>query len=168
MILRGYNVLSVYYMGKFMLPQSFIDGFWEKVKITPGCWEWTASKNQAGRGIYNPRRAKKLGISPLAYRVSWRIHYGELPEGLWVLHTCDNPTCVNPQHLFLGTSKDNTLDMLKKDRSGKSKLTPVQVLSIRSDERPRRVIAKEYGITLNMVKKIKSQHSWSWLHDPVR
>lgn len=151
-----------------MLPQSFIDGFWEKVKITPGCWEWLASKNQARRGIYNPRGAKKLGVSSLAYRVSWIIHYGELPEGSQVLHSCDNPTCVNPQHLFLGTSKDNTLDMLKKGRGGKSKLTSVQVISIRSDERPRRVIAKEYGITLNMVQKIKAKHSWSWLHDPIQ
>ena len=139
--------------------------FWGKVRITPGCWEWTAARNQAGRGILNPRLCRKNGLSPLAYRISWLIHFGPIPSGLHVLHSCDNPGCVNPNHLFLGSPLDNTLDMMRKRRGGKSKLSEDQVRMIRGDQRPRRVIAKEYGVSLNQVQKIKSGYSWSWIDE---
>lgn len=139
--------------------------FWSKVDVKgeDDCWEWTAARNQRGRPVFQPRTCQKLGISYSAYRISWILFKGEIPEGQWVLHTCDNPACINPKHLFLGTAKQNTRDMFGKGRSGKSKLVPSQVLKIRDDPRPRRIIAKEYGVTLNMVQKIKSGHSWRHL-----
>lgn len=142
-----------------------LKAFWDKVDVKGplDCWNWKASKSLRGRPVFNPSGCQKLGISYLSYRVSWVIHYGLVPPGMCVLHSCDNPLCCNPEHLFLGTSLDNTIDMLKKGRGGKAKLNELQVMNIRKDERPRREIASEYGITLNMIQKIKSRHSWRHL-----
>lgn len=74
------------------------------------CWEWKGSKSKDGYGKF-----VALG-NQLAHRVSWIIHNGEIPKGLQVLHECDNPPCVNPKHLFLGTNHDNVLDKVKKGR----------------------------------------------------
>ena len=95
--------------------------FWAKVEIIPfhGCWEWTASQNRLGYGlIHEKRRMLK------AHRVSWELHYGKvIPAGLFVCHHCDNPGCVNPSHLFLGTNTDNLRDMSAKGRSRGQKVT---------------------------------------------
>lgn len=85
--------------------------FWDKVDKSGGenaCWNWTAAKLPHGYG--------KLQ-SMLSHRASWKIHFGEIPSGLLVCHKCDNPSCVNPNHLFLGTHKQNTQDMVKKGRA---------------------------------------------------
>ena len=85
--------------------------FWAKVCKTNGCWTWTASKNPHGYG-----QIRLSGKLTLAHRVSWTIHNGVIPEGLFVLHICDNPPCVRPDHLFLGTQKDNIRDAVAKKR----------------------------------------------------
>ena len=95
--------------------------FWEKVDkngpihptLTTPCWIWTAFCNADGYGVFGTG-AKTL-ISP--HRFSWELHFGPIPDGLWVLHKCDNPPCVNPSHLFLGTQLDNIQDMLSKGRA---------------------------------------------------
>ena len=78
-----------------------------------GCWNWTESTapNGYGRMSYN-------GTTDYAHRLSWNAHFGVIPDGLHVLHRCDNPTCVNPEHLFLGTHQDNMDDMMRKGRRG--------------------------------------------------
>ena len=76
-----------------------------------GCWIWTASLKKRNYGSFSSGK-KNL----IAHRASWLLHYGEIPEGLRVLHRCDNPPCVNPQHLFIGTNKDNTDDAVAKGR----------------------------------------------------
>ena len=87
--------------------------FWDKVAIAgpDDCWEWQASFHTTGYGQikYNRKKWK-------AHRISWILTNGEIPNTLCVLHKCDNPKCVNPNHLFLGTLKENTQDMLKKNR----------------------------------------------------
>ena len=77
-----------------------------------GCWEWT---NGAPGSYQNFRVGSKVMG---AHRASYTIFHGEIPDGMMVCHTCDNPRCVNPEHLFLGASKDNTQDMMKKERDG--------------------------------------------------
>ena len=77
------------------------------------CWTWTRATNKAGYG----KIGSGEGAGTLAtHRVSWELTNGPVPDGLFVLHRCDNPPCCNPAHLFLGTSRDNTLDMIAKGR----------------------------------------------------
>lgn len=91
--------------------------YWSKVaKVDSGCWEWTAQTNNKGYGMV---RVRYLGFKEkqLAHRISYLFHKGEIPKGLYVLHTCDNPKCVNPDHLFVGDDKDNVHDMWNKGRA---------------------------------------------------
>ena len=85
--------------------------FFDKVKITDSCWEWTAAKTKKGYGSFWPN---KNFIQ--AHRYSYEYFKGKIPKSLFVLHSCDNPPCVNPDHLFLGTQKDNVKDAIIKNR----------------------------------------------------
>lgn len=89
--------------------------FWDKVKKSRGCWEWAACKDSWGYGLIlvNGRCTK-------AHRFSWTMKNGSIPAGLCVLHKCDNPACVRPSHLWLGTVADNNRDRDKKGRGGYS------------------------------------------------
>lgn len=90
-----------------------MDRFAEKYRVNAqtGCWEWTAERNRKGYGIFW-RNASMTG----AHRASYELHVGPIPDGLHVLHRCDNPPCVNPAHLFLGTNQDNVDDRQRKGR----------------------------------------------------
>jgi hypothetical protein len=133
-----------------------------------GCYLWLgvpSGNNGYGRISYNGRRY-------LAHRLSWILHRGEIPPGLRVLHRCDTPACVNPAHLFLGTQADNVRDSAQKGRhrdlSGEdhplSKLTESDVRAIFSDPRLQSVIAKDYGISLNTIDRIKHRRGWRHLN----
>lgn len=93
----------------------FLKRFWSKVNKTKSCWEWIACVNEAGYGMIGTT-GKKIDR---AHRVSYRIHFGEIPERMFVCHKCDNPRCVNPEHLFIGTNQDNVNDMILKKRNSK-------------------------------------------------
>lgn len=88
--------------------------FWEKVRKSDGCWEWTGSRNAAGYGKLSEGAAGSPRLR--AHRVSWELANGPVPAGLWVLHRCDNPPCVRPDHLWLGTRLDNMQDCARKGR----------------------------------------------------
>jgi len=100
-----------------MFDQKTIDRFWNKVDRTSNpncCWEWTANKLKQRYGRFSIGKKHIL-----AHRFSYELHYGKIPDGLDVLHTCDNPPCVNPNHLYLGTQQDNANDMVAKNRQAK-------------------------------------------------
>jgi hypothetical protein len=94
--------------------------FWNKVNIPSlsDCWEWQGSKNKHGYGHFKYKRKTHR-----AHRISWTLIKGEIPEGMCVLHRCDNRLCVNPFHLFLGTNQDNMDDKMKKNRHHSSQKT---------------------------------------------
>lgn len=120
------------------LSASRIQRFWSKVDRSGDCWIWTACRHKQGygeMGVWVGGKVRTL----LAHRAAWALMKGEIPKGLLVLHRCDNPPCVNPSHLFLGTQRDNMRDCSAKGRAGKlrgsqignSKLTEEQVVEIR-------------------------------------
>ena len=93
--------------------------FWEKVDRSAGsgCWHWLAAQDRCGYGkFYIGTDGDGKDVMGYAHRVVWELVYGAIPEGAEVLHRCDNPLCVNPRHLFLGTQKDNVRDMIEKGR----------------------------------------------------
>lgn len=93
--------------------------FWKRVQKTDSCWIWTGTKLWNGYGSLSLGRARGFSIDQkhYAHRVSWLIHNGEIPDGIFVCHRCDNPICVRPDHLFLGTPLDNMRDMISKGRA---------------------------------------------------
>lgn len=105
------------------------DRLMERVVVSDsGCWIWQAGKTARGYGRLNVD-----GTTEAAHRFSYKIHKGEISKGLFVCHICDTPSCVNPNHLFLGTAQDNSLDMISKNRNSPTKkLTPDVVLQIRN------------------------------------
>ena len=135
--------------------------FEAKFRVTPGCWEWTAGFFTNGYGQFWFR--EKVISAHVASHI---IYLGEIPDGLWVLHRCDNRKCVNPDHFFLGTRIDNIEDMLAKGRNQmgeahyQAKLTKEDVLAIRNDSRPIRQIAAEYGVHHTSIGAIKNGKSW--------
>lgn len=86
--------------------------FWAKVEKTDACWHWTAAKDSKGYGIFQFQ-----GKPHKAHRVAYELTYGPIPAGLFVCHHCDNPSCVRPDHLFLGTVQDNNRDRDQKGRN---------------------------------------------------
>jgi hypothetical protein len=94
----------------------FSSRFWEKVSITPNCWEWSAGRNHKGYGVFQIGTAKKSNVK-LAHRISFALTYGDIPPSILVCHKCDNPACVRPDHLFAGNALVNTQDMIRKGRS---------------------------------------------------
>ena len=88
-----------------------VERFWEKVEKSDGCWLWTGAKITQRYGALNVD-----GVIDLAHRLMWKMAYGPIPDGLQVLHHCDNPPCVRPDHLFLGTQQHNVRDAIRKKR----------------------------------------------------
>lgn len=134
--------------------------FLAKVRKTETCWEWRGATNSKGYG-----RCKIQQRMWLAHRWSWVLHKGAIPVGLLVLHHCDNRRCVNPEHLFLGTARDNTQDMIRKGRGKlgtghmnvRHWLPDATVLEIREKSRDGasiRQLAREYAMTEGAIRHV--------------
>lgn len=127
------------------------------------CWWWIGSTDGQG---YGQLASDIQGATPLkGHRVAWTLAYGEIPPEMFVCHRCDNPRCVRPSHLFLGTQKDNMNDCSKKDRV-RRKLTPDEAYAIRYMPGAYRDIARQFNISKSGVAAIKSGKSWKNLHSP--
>lgn len=134
-----------------------------------GCFEWTATRDHNGYGKF-----RLNGVIQTASRVSWKLFRGEIPTELSILHRCDNPTCVNPKHLFLGTTKDNLHDMARKGRrrgkgpkgeiNNHAKLTSREVIEMRSlfstGNFTHENLAKKYGVLSGQVYVIVTRRQW--------
>lgn len=130
-----------------------------------GCWVWRGGLEADGYG-----RFPDAGGWRRAHRVAWELYYGPIPEGLCVCHRCDNPACVRPDHLFLGTHRDNIRDRDSKgraaagSRNGRAKLTEPEVQSIREEVAAGRSmygIAKRRGLNPTTVQDLVSGKNWS-------
>lgn len=128
--------------------------FWRKVSRggPDDCWLWRGACNDDGYGLFWYDHT-----SWLAHRFSYILHYTNVADDLYVLHTCDNPACVNPTHLFLGTQHDNMLDMAKKKRHPRHKLSVQAVAEIRKRAaagETQSALAKEFGVCQQSVCQI--------------
>ena len=153
-------------------PRPLTDRFFEKINkrgpkqphMTTRCWVWTAATNGAGYGLIAITRTK----SHLAHRVAWELsRHQTIPRGKVVKHECDNPLCVRPSHLKMGSQQDNLCDMSARRRAYHKKLTPEQVQEIRSRYAAggigHRPLAEEYKVSRAMIRSILAGTSWKWL-----
>ena len=132
------------------------EAFMSRIMKTDKCWIWTAGKSAAGYGmlVINYKRT-------YAHRYAFELFRGPIPDGAVLMHSCDNPACVNPWHLTPGSQLENMKDAVSKRRvrhgegHHAAKLTTEQVEAIRVDTRPQRVIAAEYGVQQQCISKIK-------------
>lgn len=148
--------------------------FWEKVRRGRGCWEWTARRFKNGYGSIRSGDRQLL-----AHRIAWELTRGPIPSGLLICHHCDNPPCVRPSHLFLGTHQMNLDDCRRKGRAAKpdqttrasesngaAKLTASKVRRLR--ERYRRggvtqaALAREYKVSIPLIEKILGGRLWRY------
>ncbi len=157
--------------------------FWAKVQVTAdadGCWLWTArARYSRGYGAFSAQQGKQTG----AHRFMWELTQGPIPAGMFVLHHCDNPPCVRPDHLFLGTARDNAIDMARKRRTGRdahpeayshlngdgnpaARLTQTAVTEIRRRYAAggilQRELAEEYGVQQTTVSSVILRKNWTF------
>jgi len=144
-----------------------VDRFWAQVEVRgpDDCWLWQAGTQEPfGHGvIWDAEKKSMVG----AHRVSWLLHHGPVPRGKWILHTCDVPACVNPRHLYVGTSERNVRDCFERVRSLYQKLTPDDVRAIRAAITgtwgEQAALAREYGVTPAAISDIVRGRRWAWL-----
>ena len=142
-----------------------------------GCWNWNKSLTIKGYGKFGGIRVNGKSNWKIAHRVSYELFYGEIPKGLFVCHTCDNPKCVNPDHLWLGTNNDNVQDMIRKGRkhiptsesvsgeknpNSRLKLKQVQEIKffIKEGNKTLKEIADLYSVTGTLIWRIKDGRAW--------
>lgn len=136
--------------------------FWKRIEKTDACWNWVGEKDGGGYG-----RTRWEGKCHKAHRIAWRLLRGKIPAGLFVLHHCDNRSCCNPEHLYLGTQADNMRDMVERKRrkgigcgekNGRSKLTQEQAEAIcllyAAGQMSQQKIANQFGVSQFAVSAI--------------
>lgn len=156
------------------MSQESIDAFWSKVdRPNPDdCWNWLGARKPKGYG-----NVRINGSYMLAHRVAWELSNFDIPDGYFVCHACDNPSCCNPKHLMLGSAKANFVDMVSKGREGytknkaigernfNSRLNRSAVLAIRTayanKEKDQRQLAEEFGVSQSAISAVLRNKTWS-------
>ncbi len=163
------------YLAEQDLSPTIVQRFWEHINRTDSCWLFNGAPDHKGYGrlvnyhIIGTKRCTKI----FAHRLSWLIFIGPIPDGLFVLHKCDVPLCVNWEHLFLGTQLDNMRDKVSKgrgatgERNGQARLTTEQVLEIRrlyrrySHVHNINSLAKQFGVSDAAVQRVVTRTNWN-------
>lgn len=155
---------------------ALLERFWRYVRKTEGCWEWTGGRFQSSLG-YGQFRVGKRKVR--AHRFAWQITNGSIPNGMRICHKCDNPTCCNPTHLFMGTDADNIADRGRKgrtkngsrqfpelwsaERNPAAKVNWAAVHEIRLGRLRGRTLSQlstQYGISISQVRNIVNNTNW--------
>lgn len=132
----------------------------ERYEVVNGCWEYTGPLNTSG---YPNTGANRKG-----HRLSYEHHIGPIPEGMLVCHSCGNRKCINPDHLYAGTAKQNYADRrkhgtqpcLKGDKNGNAKLTQVQAIAIKASDAPLKETAECFNVSMSTVSSIRTGRTW--------
>ena len=168
--------------GAVFAPTSVEDRFWAKVQKSDECWIWTANRNRRGYGKFCLNKRQEP-----AHRVVYMLTYGDIPPGAWVLHHCDNPSCVRPDHLYLGTHQDNMRDRQERNRVARgdsngsrtrpdrilhgeqcswAKLTIEQIVAIRQEYTTTRItlhqLAAKYGVSKSEIHNVVKRKVWNY------
>lgn len=153
-----------------VLPRKGLEGFLSHIdrRGPDECWIYGGALTGEGYGTFG---ATNYPFPKLAHRRMWTIFYGPIPEGRFVCHACDNPPCVNPAHLFLGTTQDNTADRHEKGRDARgerintAKLTEGDVLAIRAEHAvlglSTTTLGRKYGVSQPMISFIVRRENWT-------
>lgn len=164
---RGEKRQAVSSILAFEIGEARLALFWSKVEKSDGCWMWRGNISTGGYGAFRVGRGYRK-----AHRIAWYLANGPIPEWADICHHCDNPGCVNPAHLFAGTTRDNIVDMERKGRArhprgesgGRAKLTESDVKRIRGAEFHRHGdkarLAREFGISRAVVWSIRQRRIW--------
>lgn len=142
--------------------------FWTSVTKTENCWVWNRAIAKSGYGVF-----RWFGRARTVHRISYELAYGKIPEGMSILHRCDNRPCMNPEHLFSGTLIDNNADMMKKGRYARGKalrvgkrmkLTEEKVVQIRSDYASGKFVLREladnHNVAISTIAHVVSNRTW--------
>jgi hypothetical protein len=144
------------------------DLFWPKVAVghPDECWEWLGHRRQSGYGWFNAR-----GRPTNAHRVAYALAKGPIPDGAFVCHSCDNPPCCNPRHLWLGSPAENTKDMDRKGRrtfstkigaeNHNAKLNAEVALEIVSSNLSNKALSKKFGVTPSAINNVRKGKAWA-------
>lgn len=146
--------------------KDIVERFFERVEKSENCWIWLGARKDSGYGNFHLGNLKYRR----AHKFSWEMHFGKVPDGLLVLHKCDNPICVKPNHLFLGNQKENMADAKKKGRNafgvknGRSKLTDEIVKEIRKEyafgRASSRNLGQKYSVGKSTILQIIRGNTW--------
>jgi len=157
-----------------MTDETVADRFWAKVDVRgrDECWEWTAARNRRGYGVFRLPGRRNVLAHRFAFVASGGVLASKAPGrtgavGEVVCHRCDNPSCCNPKHLFVGTQADNLADMVRKGRrrNSRTKLTPTVAKELRSRYTGKRgeqkALAREFGISPQLVNDVLRGRAWT-------
>lgn len=147
---------------QFVQTMSIEDRFWSRLnkKSGDGCWEWTGGLSLGYGALWDATCQNNVG----AHCFSWRLHFGDVPDGLFVCHECDNRRCVRPDHLFLGTNGDNQIDSIKKNRGGRSVLTVSMAIDLCREfycgDYNIADLSRKYGVHFSTAASVVTGDSW--------